>query len=314
MKIAIIGAGAMGSTVGGHLSRTGAEIYFVDPFQEHVDAINEKGLIYEVNGTEYTAKIKAYTSADQLGEKMDAMIFLVKGLYTKGAALGAKCLAYERTVILTVQNGMGNVEILSEVFGGDKIMSGLIEFGGKMVEPGHVSALISPTSRVMIGAANRKITPEMKEFAEYFVKAGFQFSLEADIAPLLWYKMTKNCSGNPVCGIVRLPLGPYHAAEEGGDIADKVADEVRSVAAAMGIQVPPEPVKKGGQKGISPESPMYNHLPSTAQDMYRKKKTEIDFLNGAVVRYGEKYQVPTPYNRLITDLVKIIENNYDNQF
>ena len=309
MNITLIGAGAMGSTIGGFLSESGANVYFVDPFEAHVKAINEKGLIYEVNGKVKTAKIKAYTSADQIDEKMDLIIFLVKGLFTDTAAQASVGLASDDTYILTAQNGVGNVEILEKYFSKDKLLQGMIEFGAKMVEPGHVSALISPTAKVIIGPVNRVINGRIKEIGEYFTKSGLNFAVHENMDPDIWYKMTKNCSSNPICAIVKLPLGPYKDCPEGSDIEKEIISEVRAVA----IEVPPDPGVAAGKK-LTSDNPMYHHLPSTAQDVKGRKKTEIDFLNGAVVKYGEKYGAATPYNSMITALVKIIEKNYDAQF
>ena len=127
---------------------------------------------------------------------------------------------------------------------------------------------------------------------------------------VIWWKLAKNCSGNPVCAIVRLPLGPYTNTEATHNIETALFMEVATVAKAQGITL------SGWDTGkkLASDSKMFWHLPSTAQDVKNKKKTEIDFLNGAVARLGDELGIPTPYNHMIPALVKIVEENYDNQF
>ena len=321
MKYAIIGAGAMGSIVGAYLVKGENEVWLVDPFEAHMKAISENGLKIEVNGETETVKVNAVTGSDQISDKMDVIIFLVKGLYTREAAESALCLANEDTYVMTVQNGIGNVDIFSEYFNPDKILYGLIQFGGSLVEPGHVYALIGANQGLKVGPNSKVLNEKIEEIAESFRAGGMHFELMEDIDGEVWYKMTKNCSNNAVCGIVRLPLGPYMAAKEAKQIGEELLKEVIAVAKAKGIKIKEDPPKaqpkqgesKGGG-GMKPDNPMYNHLPSTAQDMSRERITEIDFLNGAVVREAEKFGVPTPFNKLVTLLVKVIEQNYEKCF
>ncbi len=314
MKIAIVGAGAMGSILGAHFVIGGAEVYFVDPFEAHIRSMQDNGLKFQINQEEpQYLKVTAVTSADQIKEKMDLILFMVKGLYTESAAQGAKCLADENTYCLTLQNGVGNAEILADHFNSDKILAGVVEFGGRMVEPGFVTALINPTAKIAFASTTAE---EPNEFilsvAEILTKAGLKAfaKKKSEIESVIWFKLAKNCSGNPICAVTRLPLGPYNNTEEGLPIEKAVFEEVEAVANAQGIKL----ADQGKPHKISKDSQMYNHLPSTAQDVKARKKTEIDFLNGAVVRMGEKYGVPTPYNHMITALVKIVEQNYENQF
>lgn len=314
MKIGIVGAGAMGSILGAHFIMGGAEVYFVDPYEAHIKAMQENGLQIQVNqGEKKCVKVTAVTSADQISEKMDLILFMVKGLYTESAAQGAKCIADEHTYCLTLQNGVGNAEILANYFNADKILAGIVEFGGRMVEPGSVIALINPTAKIAFASTVAEEPDEfMKTIAAILEKAGLKALAmrKSEIDSIIWFKLAKNCSGNPICAVTRLPLGPYNNTDEGLPIEKAVFEEVEQVAKALGIKL----ADQGTPHKIPKESQMYNHLPSTAQDVKAKKKTEIDFLNGAVVRMGKKCGVATPYNHMITALVKIIEQNYDNQF
>lgn len=314
MKIAMIGAGAMGSILGAHFILGGAEVFLVDPFEAHIKAMQENGLKLKINQEEQQClKVTAVTTADQVREKMDLILFMVKGLYTESAVKSAVCLADEHTYCMTLQNGIGNADILAKYFNPDKILAGIVEFGGRMEEPGSVIALINPTARIAFASTTEEEPDDfVKGIAQVLEKAGLkaQAMHKSEIDSIIWFKLAKNCSGNPICAVTRLPLGPYNNTEEGLPIEKAVFEEVEAVANAQGIHL----AAQGKPHKISKESQMYQHLPSTAQDVKAHKKTEIDFLNGAVVRMGEKYGVPTPYNHMITALVKIIEQNYENQF
>lgn len=314
MKIAIVGAGAMGSILGAHFILGGAKVYFIDPFEAHIKAMQENGLKIRINQEEpRNLKVTAVTSADQITEKMDLILFMVKGLYTASAAESARKLADEKTYCMTLQNGVGNAEILAEYYNRQRILAGIVEFGGRIEEPGSVSALINPAAKIAFASTTEEEPDEfMQETADTLVRAGLKaFAMKkSQIDAIIWFKLAKNCSGNPICAVTRLPLGPYNNTEEGLSIEKAVFEEVEAVANAQGIKL----ADQGAPHKIPKESQMYYHLPSTAQDVKAKKKTEIDFINGAVVRLGERYGVPTPYNHMIAALVKIIEQNYDNQF
>lgn len=313
MKIAILGAGKMGSLVGSLLYRSGADVYLIDPWEAHINAINSEGLTVKINEDEpYTVYPKAFTSADQISEKMDMVIILVMGMYTESAVKASMNLIDENTYILTLQNGMGNVEKLEEMFPKEKIMYGIVPYGGNMAGPGRMNAIINLSAHAHFASdASEEPLPIMEEFASLMQKNGLNFRAEKKsvIDSAIWDKLAKNASSNGVCGLVRLPLGPYNDCDEGMAVKQALYDEVIAVAAAKGIKVAaPDELK------ISKGMKMYNHLSSSAQDVRDKKKTEIDFISGYIAREGARLGVPTPYNTIITQLIHIVEQNYDMQF
>lgn len=314
MKIAILGAGRMGSLIGGFATLGGAECYLIDTWKEHVDTINRDGLtIYNNEDEPFNVKCRAYTSADQIGEKMDLIVVLVMGMYTRQALGAAMCLADEHTYVISLQNGLGHVEVLEEFFPKERILYGIVPYGGTVLGPGKVKTLTSETAESHFGSdAFEEPNNFMKEFASIMCAHGLHFYADkkSHVDSEIWFKLAKNCSGNPVCAVCRLPLGPYTNTDAAHGVEITLFMEVCAVAKAMGITV--EKLATGNK--ISTESKMYNHLPSTAQDVKLRHKTEIDYLNGAVARLGDKYGVPTPYNHMITALVKIVEENYDSQF
>ncbi|MDO4548091.1 MAG: 2-dehydropantoate 2-reductase, partial [Clostridia bacterium] len=309
MKIAVIGAGAMGASIGAYAQQGGADVYFVDPFKEHIEAIRENGLkivdVADGGKTLVCHGIKAYTDASQIGETMDYIFYQVKGMYMDDAIEGAKCLGDDYTCHLSLQNGVGNVEKLQAVYPDERVFYGLVSAGAKMLGPGAVERNFDPQkSFISIGSAAKRISLPMQALKGVFDKTVCAFNLVEDIDPVIWKKMINNCTGNAICSVARIPLGRLYNHDDGAELSEMIEKEIREVAAAQGITIPETPRLKGK---FPPEFP---HIPSTAQDVIAKRRTEIDTLNGAVCRLGRKYGVPTPYNDAMVMLIRLIEDNY----
>lgn len=315
MKITIIGAGAMGSTVGGYFSMGGADVRLVAPSSGHVDRVNESGLRMNINGAETVVHMRGYHSAGEIGEKMDLVVIVTKGHQIDGAIRGALCLFDEDTVCIAIQNGIGNVDILSKYLPQRQICTAIAQLGASRPEPGLVSVLKRDGAVLSFGpVAQEEPTGKLIEAAEILTRGGLNaFALtRSEINRKIWYKMTSNCTGNAGCAVTRLPLGRFTNCPEGTEIKTGLLEEILAVAEHEGVTGLRELVTA---TNYWPEdNPMYRHIPSTAQDVQHKRKTEIDFLNGAIVRLGKKHGIATPYNTMITDLIHIIENNYDHMF
>lgn len=309
MKIAVIGAGAMGASIGAYAKEGGAEVFFVDPFKAHMDAVNETGLeIVDISGEKKTFVVKgirAYTEASQIGETMDYIFYQVKGMYMDNAIEGAKAISGSHTCHVSLQNGVGNVEKLLALYPAANVFYGLVSAGAKMNRPGSVERNFDPAkSFIAIGSAEKKISETMIALRAVFQKTVCTFNLVEDIDPVIWKKMINNCTANSICSVARITLGRLYNHDDGAELSELIEAEVRAVAAAQGIVIPETPRLKGK---FPPEFP---HVPSTAQDVIAKRRTEIDTLNGAVCRLGRKYNVPTPYNDAMVMLVHLIEDNY----
>lgn len=312
MKFAIIGAGVMGSLIGAMLKKAGAEVWLVDSNETIVKHIQINGLKISINDTDDIIKIDAVQSPLEIEQKVDVIIFLVKGCYTEAAAQSAKCLVGDKTYIMTLQNGIGNVEILAKYYNMDQILYGVLEFAGKIIELGHIRGFIGKNSKICFGAAKKTINEDLKKMAELLGRSGVKVILREDIDSEVWIKLRNN-STNVIFGLLRLTMGQALTAAGTEELMQAVRAEVIAVAKARGIQFAEEQLSvNGGKTPINPE--LYAHLPSTAQDMINKTKTEIEFINGAIYREGLRLGVPTPYNELLYKMVKIIENTYEMQF
>lgn len=311
MKFAIIGAGVMGSLVGALLKKAGEEVWLVDTNPVIIEHIRQHGLKVEIGGKEETVSLNVAQTPDSIKETMDVVLFLVKGCYTEAAASSAQCLVGPNTYVMTLQNGLGNVEILAKYYNFERILYGILEFAGKPVDVGHVKGFISANSKICFGPASHTLTGDMQKIADILGKSDIKVILEDNIDGEVWIKLRNN-STNAVFGLLRLTIGQALAAEGTEEVIKAVRDEVIAVAKAKGVSFATEQlVVNGGKTSVNPE--LYAHLPSTAYDMLHKNRTEIEFINGAVYKEGQRLGVPTPYNELLYRLVKIMENTYDMQ-
>ncbi len=312
MKFAIVGVGVMGSLMGAALVKGGAQVWLIDPSQEIINTVRTNGLKVTINGVEEKVAVNAVCSPDEIKEKMDVILFLVKGYHSEAAAHSAQCLVDENSYVMTLQNGIGNVEVLEKYYKRDKILHGILEFAGKMLAPGHVQGLIGPNSKICFGPTQKIIKDDMKKIAAYFEKSKIKVILREDIENEIWLKLRNN-STNVIFGLLRLTMGQALGVEGTEELMKMVRDEVIAVAKAKGIVFTEDELSvNGGKTPINPE--LYAHLPSTAQDMKNKKMTEVENINGAVCREGKKVGVPTPYNEMLYRMIRIMENTYAMQF
>ncbi len=302
MKIAVIGAGAMGSIFGGLLKEAGEDVTFVDIYKEHMDKVAKDGLSIELpNGESKTIRgIKTATSTEGL-PKMDLIIIFVKSTVTEEAAKEAKALVKEDTLFITLQNGMGNGEKIAEVVGEEKVLLGVTTCGGTFLGPGKVR--FAGKGDTYIGGL--KVGEErVKPVVEAFNKAGLPTYYRSDVIGLVWDKLFVNVAINPVTAITGLKNGELLSYEETKALMKGLVYEAVKVAEKRGVKRDPEEVY---QHALKVAEKTAKNISSMLQDIMKKRKTEIETINGKIVEYGKETGVSTPYNEVITYLVKTLE-------
>ena len=305
MKICMLGTGSLGSTIGGTLAQGGSEVYFVDQWKEHIDKINENGLKMTDEKEDWYVKVDARTSAEGMGP-VDLVIVLVKSFATKEAVSQLKetNVIGENTLVMSLQNGLGNEETIAEVVGEANVISGKTYVGGRLLSPGYVSAGVKG-KYTYIGELTGEITDGIQAVCDEFNKAGLLCEVSDNIKGLIWDKLLINVAAGALCGITRLPYGPLYEEEYIKETAVAAIQEGIDVAKAAGVKL----------KSEDPEYPWYaasEGLPETfktsiLQSLELKRPTEIDFINGSVVEWGKKFGIPTPVNRTLVTCVKGIE-------
>lgn len=305
MKICMLGTGSLGSTIGGTLAQGGSEVYFVDQWKDHIDAINENGLKMTDETKDWYVKVDARTSAKGIGP-VDLVIVLVKSFATKEAVSQLKetNVIGKDTLVMSLQNGLGNEETIAEVVGEDNVISGKTYVGGRLLSPGYVSAGVKG-KYTYIGELTGQITDRIQKVCDEFNKAGLLCEVSDNIKGLIWDKLLINVAAGALCGITRLPYGPLYEEEYIKETAVAAVKEGIDVAKAAGVKL----------KSEDPEYPWYaasEGLPATfktsiLQSLELKRPTEIDFINGSVVEWGKKFNIPTPVNQTLVTCVKGIE-------
>jgi 2-dehydropantoate 2-reductase len=303
MKICFLGAGALGSAIGGSLAEGGADVLLIDAWQTHIDAMNGDGLMLREGGVDRRVKVRAATSAAGLAP-VDLVIVLVKSFHTREAIEGARAIVGPDTMVMSLQNGLGHEDILAEVVGRERVLAGKTYKGGVMLAPGHVIAGVKGKETI-VGELDGRVTDRVKRIADAFSRAGLLVSVSDNIMGTMWDKLLINVATGALAGITRLPYGGLYAVPEMRACALAAVAEGMAVAKAAGVKIsytdPEGPWVKAAE-GLPPE-----FKTSLLQSLEKGTKTEIDFINGSVVRWGDKTGVATPVNRALVACVKGIE-------
>lgn len=305
MNICVIGCGAIGSLFAAHLGRNeDVEVYAYDVWQEHVDAINETGLTLSGEAN-FTVPITASTTADDF-PSCDYGIVATKSIHTRSAIEDTHSLFEEDSAVCSVQNGLGNEEIIAEHV--NFVIRGTTFPAGSVVEPGHVEFEINGDT--WIGPFEPTETPMgmVEELADAITAGGLNTVAEEDARGAQWSKLIFNASTNPVGALTRLHHSAATYFEPTGDLFEELIAEGEAVADALGIELHGDP-RDMVQKGADAPG---EHKASMFQDILAERTTEVDFMNGAIMEKGQEVDVPTPYNQSMWALIKGLEHSWSN--
>jgi 2-dehydropantoate 2-reductase len=303
MKICMLGSGSLGSALGGALTEGGNDVYLIDAWPQHVEAMNTRGLTLRSGGVDRNVKVKARTTAHGIGAA-DLVVVLVKSFHTREAITAAGGIVGPETVVMSVQNGLGHEEILAEVVGKERVLAGKTYAGGVLLGPGHVIAG-TEGKLTFIGELNGRMTDRAARIASTFTRAGLVTEVSSNIMGTMWDKLLINVATGALSGITRLPYGGLYAVPEVEQCAIAAVAEAIAVAKAIGITLTsedPQDAWKLAGEGLPKE-----FKASMLQSIEKGALTEIDFINGSVVRWGERAKVATPVNRALVACVKGIE-------
>ena len=316
MNIAILGAGRMGSAVGAFLKAAGDQVILVDPNTEHIEQINARGLELQINDQPPLSYHfdGGYTSYAGLSAQ-DAVILLTSGNATDAVireAMGT--VIGPETYVITFQNGLGHTEKLQAYVDIDHILYGMVKLGGWLLGPGKVRLLMHPGYNIVIGSVRQAPSADAmaRTIAEHLTAGGVITEFHSDIETVVWEKVLNNCSFNPLCALSRSNMRNAIAGEHGRPILIQVVKEVVAVANAKGIPLSYE--KAMDSLDHRSLVNMGDHFPSMTYDVREKRKTEVDFLNGTISRYGKELGIPTPMNDTLTLLIKALEDGYETGF
>ena len=293
MQVAVIGAGAVGCYYGGLLLRAGHDVTFIGR-RTHVDAINAHGLLLDTQSFKGHLPAKAATDTAALASP-DLVLFCVKSADTEEAGRSLAGRLRPETSILSLQNGVDNPQRLRGVTG-HPVIPAVVYVGSEMAGPGHVRH--HGGGDLAIGAS-----PASEALAQTLDAAGIRTTIADDIETTLWSKLVINCAFNALSAVAGISYGPMLEVEGTRDVVASAVQEAVTVARASGVSMPDDLL----ERILKIPAAMPNQMSSTAQDLARGKPSEIDFLNGYVVRKGAELGIPTPTNHALQVMVKLVE-------
>jgi 2-dehydropantoate 2-reductase len=292
----------MGSVYAGLLGSAGHEVWAIDVWREHVDAIRERGLRVEGASGDRVVPIHATTEAGEVGAA-ELVIVATKAMDVEAAAQTARPLVAADTLVLSIQNGLGGPDLAARVLGDEHVAVGVAGgFGASIVAPGHVHH--HGLELIRLGERHGPVSPRIEAVAEVWRDAGFNVRTFDDVRRLVWEKLVCNVAYSGTCTVLRRTIGEVIDDSHAWSVAAGSAAEAFAVGRASGVHFdfddPIAHVRAFGEK-------IRGAKPSMLLDLEASRQLEIDFINGAIPRLGREQGVPTPVNDVVTALVKTLE-------
>ena len=308
-KVAIIGAGAMGSVYAGLMSAAGHEVHAVSLWQDHVRAMGQSGLRVEGVSGDRTVAVHASVSTAEIG-KCDLVIIATKALDVSEAARSAIPLIGTDTVVQTSQNGLGSGDEVVTVLGPEHVVIGVVGgFGASIRAPGHVhhNGMEMVRLGAIVGGPRQDL---IERAAEVWRSAGFEVALFDDIERMVWEKLIMNVTFSATCCLTGLTIGEVLGDELAWGLAEGCLNEAVEVASRLQVDLrvgdPQTHVRRLAEK-------IPGARPSMLLDHLAGRRSEIDWINGAIVREGTRFSVPTPINGTMVDLIKLRERDFTSE-
>lgn len=305
MRILVIGAGAIGCVFGGFMARAGHRVSLIGR-ASHMEAIRSRGLLIQgIWGEHLVNNLDTFVSPTELpSEPWDLIIIATKSYDVREAAVQTLPLLSQGTIVMTVQNGLGNIESSSEVVGRNRAVGARVIFGVEIVAPGRVVITVY-ADKVVLGSPGQGVEHQrVEEIARAFNQAGIPAEATTEIEKFIWGKVLYNCCLNALSALLEVNYGELMEHPETRRVMSDVIAEIFAVARKKGVALawdsPPE-YQELLLGRLIPDT--YAHRASMLQDILNGKRTEIDSMNGAVAVFGEQLGIATPVNCLLTQLI-----------
>jgi 2-dehydropantoate 2-reductase len=305
MRYLILGAGALGTVFGAFLLRAGQQVDFLGR-GAHFQRLLTTGL--RLDGIWGEFALGPVTTPGPHPEPYDIILLCVKSFDTRSACEEARALLAPGGLIISLQNGLGNLEEISRVFGEHRTVGGRVIFGARLPEPGRATVTVY-AAPVLLGA----LSPEadhalLARVARDLTTAGIPTQVVSDIMPPLWDKVLYNCALNALAAILGVPYGALAEHPDTREFMQRIIQEIYAVAQARGLALTLPTAADYVEHFLTRlVPPTAAHRPSMWQDLQAGRPTEIEALNGAICRYGGEMGLPTPYNEAVTRLIRFLE-------
>ena len=303
MNVLIVGAGAMGGLLGARLSRAATGLHLLDSDRRLVTAVRRAGLeVEELDGGRTRAEPAITDRIEEVPAPIDLVVVMVKAAATHGAVASVLGRCHEQTLFLTLQNGIGHGPAIAALVGDARLLLGTTAQGATLLEPGRIRHGGNGTTH--IGCLASAAVADARRVVDLFNRAGLQAFFSERIEDRIWQKLLINIGINAVTALTAIPNGRVASQANARALAERAVAEALAVAERLGIQVGERVL----EQMLAVAEATGTNRSSMLQDLERKRATEIDAINGAIVRYGEDLGIPTPVNWTLTQLIKVIEH------
>jgi 2-dehydropantoate 2-reductase len=303
LKVAVVGAGAMGSLFGGLLAEAGADVWLIDVWKAHVDTVNEQGLTIEREGRTRTIYLQAASDPTAVGQS-DLVIVFVKSTHTAGAAQTACSVAGQKGLVLTLQNGMGNADRIAQDVDPMNVIAGTTSYGATMLGPGKIRHAGVGLTTIGMWLDGEK--EKAAQVAAFFSKAGIETEVAEDVRSIVWGKLLINVGINAITALTGIKNGELLDLEATKALSQAAVAEAVAVAEAQNIDVRDDVAAHVLEVARATSA----NRSSMGQDVDNRRLTEIGAINGVVVKEAERLGMPAPVNRTLTALVETLQAHY----
>lgn len=308
MLILILGAGALGSLIGARLTQTESRLALLTTDRQHVEAIRSGGLcVEELDGSLNRFFPAAYDNARGLPEKADLVIIAVKSYDTGPAVKSILDHCHDSTLFVTLQNGIGNWERIAEIVGQESVLVGSTAQGATLVAPGQIRH--GGNGPTFLGEFDKPVSGRVQQVAAILRQAGLETHANDQMQRLIWEKLLINVGINAITALTGIRNGSIAELEPARELSLAAVREGLKVARGKGFAISDDIF----QRVIGVAAATGKNRSSMGQDVDRKKRTEINAINGAIAAFAEELGIPAPINRALTQLVQILESSYSRE-
>jgi len=300
LTLAVVGAGAMGGYFAGRIAEHGGSVVLVDVDEGRLAAIARDGLRIEDDSGDRRVAMPTAKAAD-LTQPVDLVIVFTKGMHTRAAAESVRHIVAGHTWFLTLQNGLGNPELIASLFPNNPIALGTTDVPSDLAGPSHVRS--HGTGSVRLWSADGKPSARLEQIRSLLEDAGIASVADPEIRTAVWEKASFNAALNPLTALTRVPVGGLDNAD-GRALIGEIVAEAAAAAAAAGIGVDQARILSKIDYALAHHR---THEPSMLQDVRAGRQTEIETINGAIVRTAEAHGIPAPLNTTITRLIRLAQ-------
>lgn len=311
MRMLVMGAGAVGSVVGGFMANAGHAVTLLGR-KGHMDAVARDGL--RISGIWGEHRVNGMATATDIAEidgPFDFILMAVKSYDTESATRLIQPFVGDDTLVCSYQNGLGNAEAIAAILGWEHVLDARVIYGVWLPEPGHAEVTVTADATAIGAYHNAVPMARVETIAQAMAESGIPSHATDSIATFLWAKVAYNCALNPLSALLDVPYGALLDTEDTRQTMHEIVHELYAVGGAMGVALEPDTPEGYIERLFDYLIPVTaGHYASMREDIRRERRTEIDAINGAICRFGAEHNIACPTNGILSRLIRAREFRY----